>query len=399
MIETLSNLTGEQQAAICTRNVSIALSAGAGCGKTFVLTERVLSHLEPGDPDAPPADLHELVAITFTDRAAREMRDRIRDKCYERLAQATPEHSDYWLRLLRSLETARISTIHSFCGALLRAHAVEAGLDPRFTIIEQAQADTLAAELIDDVLRERLAAQDKILINLIVEFGIDRLREMIGAILSHGRLIDFENWLDRKPANLVNVWRRFHSEVAVPAALEQFVSETSTQKLLTLISRLTEAEGELRNRSDAISELIGGLRTSKSAANDLHSIFENARVEGVHNKDLWPSDVVYEEFRDAATQVRKHVTKTQQLLEFNATAAEASAQLGLDLLSVVQAVFDRYEQRKAELSWLDFNDLLTRTRELLTSSAHAEDCRANCHRKSVCCWSTSVRTPTQCRSS
>ena len=74
-------LTDEQRAAIATRDVSVALSAGAGCGKTFVLTERFLSHLQPGEG----TQLAELVAITFSDRAAREMRDRIRGRCYERL--------------------------------------------------------------------------------------------------------------------------------------------------------------------------------------------------------------------------------------------------------------------------------------------------------------------------
>src|SRR4051812_16676811 len=75
-----SRLTEHQSAAIFTRDVSIALSAGAGCGKTFVLTRRFLSQLEPG-PNA--ARLSTLVAITFTDRAAREMRDRIQTACRE----------------------------------------------------------------------------------------------------------------------------------------------------------------------------------------------------------------------------------------------------------------------------------------------------------------------------
>src|SRR5436853_1020634 len=104
MIQTATRFTEQQKRAIEMRDVSVALSAGAGCGKTFVLTERFLSHLEPGDDNAPPADrLHQLIAITFTDRAAREMRDRIRSKCYERLQAAPPSQADYWLRLLRSL--------------------------------------------------------------------------------------------------------------------------------------------------------------------------------------------------------------------------------------------------------------------------------------------------------
>src|SRR5262249_12323716 len=151
---------------------------------TFVLSERFLAQLEPGDNDAPPADrLHQLIAITFTDRAAREMRDRIRKKCYERLETAPPAQVDYCLQLLRSLDSARVSTIHSFCGSLLRAHAVEAGVDPHFTVIEQTQSDTLLAELAEDVLREKLSKPEDALheaaVDLATQFGLDRLREML----------------------------------------------------------------------------------------------------------------------------------------------------------------------------------------------------------------------------
>src|SRR5689334_8091940 len=197
MAAVKTKYTPEQQKAIETRKVSVALSAGAGCGKTFVLTERFLSHLQPGNANAPdePAQLHELIAITFTDRAAREMRDRIRSKCFDRLQSAPPAQVDYWLRLLRSLDTARISTIHAFCGALLRSHAVEARLNPRFTVVEQSQADTLLAELIDDVLREKLAARDSSAMDLTVRFSLDRLREMISSLVSYGRTIPFDDWL------------------------------------------------------------------------------------------------------------------------------------------------------------------------------------------------------------
>src|SRR4051794_6378719 len=132
MVRRKDTFTGQQRAAINTRNVSIALSAGAGCGKTFVLTERFLSHLNTSEDDLPlfkdsqetdtaPARLHEIVAITFTDRAAREMRDRIRAKCYERLRSAPADEVSHWLKLLRSLDAARISTIHAFCANLLRS--------------------------------------------------------------------------------------------------------------------------------------------------------------------------------------------------------------------------------------------------------------------------------------
>ena len=114
-----STWTDEQQQAITARGASVALSAGAGCGKTFVLTERFLAELEPGGKMAPP-HLSQLVAITFTERAAREMRDRIRKACRECLRGCPVEQAGYWLALLRELDSARISTIHAFCGGLLR---------------------------------------------------------------------------------------------------------------------------------------------------------------------------------------------------------------------------------------------------------------------------------------
>src|SRR3972149_8920471 len=97
--------TDEQRRAIIARDVSVALSAGAGCGKTYVLTERFLSHLEPGDKDRRElARLGQLVAITFTERAAREMRDRIRAACHQRLIECPEEQADHWLQLLRELD-------------------------------------------------------------------------------------------------------------------------------------------------------------------------------------------------------------------------------------------------------------------------------------------------------
>src|SRR5262249_14397386 len=99
-------LTAQQEAAVTRRESSVVLSSGAGCGKTTVLTQRYLSHLIANE-----AAVGEIVAITFTDRAAREMRGRIRRAVVERLdAAATDEETARWERHLRDLETAQICT-------------------------------------------------------------------------------------------------------------------------------------------------------------------------------------------------------------------------------------------------------------------------------------------------
>src|SRR5438270_7539356 len=141
-------LTDQQHRAVFTRGVSVVLSSGAGCGKTHVLTQRYLAHLRDDG-----AAVGQLVAITFTDKAAREMRQRIRGELRNRLAAAAPgSDADRWARHARDLEAAAVTTIHAFCGALLREHALAAGLDPHFEVLE----DVLSANVRGDALRDGL---------------------------------------------------------------------------------------------------------------------------------------------------------------------------------------------------------------------------------------------------
>src|SRR5262245_57484816 len=109
-----TELTLQQRTAVERRGASVVLASGAGCGKTHVLTARYLSHLE-----ADAASVPQVVAITFTERAVREMRGRIRLKLEERAAS-----DPVWQQHLRDLETAPITTIHGFCASLLKQFAV-----------------------------------------------------------------------------------------------------------------------------------------------------------------------------------------------------------------------------------------------------------------------------------
>jgi ATP-dependent helicase/nuclease subunit A len=377
MPSSKTEFTAEQARAIQTRDVSIALSAGAGCGKTFVLTERFLSHLAPAGNGALPDDqLHQLIAITFTDRAAREMRDRIRDKCYQRLETSPLEEVDRWLTLLRNLDSARISTIHAFCGALLRSHAVEAQLDPRFTVIEQSQADTLLAEIIEDTVREILsdaaAPLHKPLVNLIVQFGLERLPSQVVGLLSSGRSIDFDAWLSRSPSDLARAWAEHCREVVLPQVLRRLSDSSAGRELLGVVRELSTATGELRNRCDVLSTLLPNLSSSRNPAHDLDAILQNARVQGAGAKKNWPDDSLYERFKDAAEVVRAEVKSAQRFLEFDTSTAQIDAEAGLHLLALANEVSGLYEHRKQEFAWLDFSDLLIRAQKLLTDPTHAD---------------------------
>lgn len=136
-------LTGLQATAARERRRDVAVTAGAGSGKTRTLVARYLPLL--AECRAP----RRIVAITFTEKAAREMRNRIRGEVRRLIIEAVDEQQRrLWLELEGRLDSARISTIHSLCQEVLRAHPVEAGLDPQFAVLDENQSALLRAEAV-----------------------------------------------------------------------------------------------------------------------------------------------------------------------------------------------------------------------------------------------------------
>ncbi|MBI4482913.1 MAG: UvrD-helicase domain-containing protein [Acidobacteria bacterium] len=128
-------------------NRNLAVTAGAGSGKTSVLVERFVQILRR----YPGLEVSRILALTFTKKAAGEMRDRIRTRLLE-LVNDPGAETGRWQRALEELDQAHISTLHSFCASLLRAHPVEAGVDPSFETVEGMDERLLQEESLEDAL-------------------------------------------------------------------------------------------------------------------------------------------------------------------------------------------------------------------------------------------------------
>lgn len=167
------NYTEAQRKAIYdTLDKSAIVTAGAGAGKTRVLVDRYVHILEEN-----LAGVDGIVAITFTERAAAEMLERIRKAVDERIRAGGSER---WLEIKERLTEAYISTIHSFCGRLIREHPVEAGVDPYFEVISPAQAEVWLDECARKAIIEALDRADEVDVRpLIMRFGFDKLIEYI----------------------------------------------------------------------------------------------------------------------------------------------------------------------------------------------------------------------------
>jgi ATP-dependent helicase/nuclease subunit A len=153
----------EQRAAIEARG-NVFLSAGAGTGKTSVLVERFAGAVcDEG------IDIDSSLVITYTKRAAGELRARIREALRER-----GRHD-----LARALDSAWISTIHGFCNRLLKTYPFEAGLDPRFRELDEAQAAVVRGEAFDEALERFCAGDDPERLRLLATYRADGLRRML----------------------------------------------------------------------------------------------------------------------------------------------------------------------------------------------------------------------------
>ncbi len=289
----------EQRAAV-ERRGHVFVAAGAGTGKTAVLVERMLAQVLGGTP------IDRLLAITFTDRAASELRRRVR----EGLELAGE------MERARAIDSAWISTIHRFCLRILRANAFDAGLDPRFSVADEIGARLLRSDAFDLALERFLAEAPPDdggrRLDLLAAYGRRRLRETISEV--HEQLRSAGRPLELRPHRLPD---------------------------------LDAAAGEARR-------LAGGMPDEAAArlAALLAGPLEPAVLADLSGYKL-PGTAANRDYNDARKAVET---------EARDTAAVADLGLLQELLRLLDAA---YAERKDGRSLVDFTDLELRTRALL----------------------------------
>jgi ATP-dependent exoDNAse (exonuclease V) beta subunit len=157
-------LSAEQEPAVARRSESLLLSAAAGSGKTSVLVERFVRAVCE-DGIAPSR----ILAITFTERAAGELRARIRARLLELGERQAAQDA----------ESAFLGTFHGFCARLLRAHPLAGELDVGFAVLDEGLAGQLREQAFGEAVAELLAGERPQAVDLAAAFGIDGLRAMV----------------------------------------------------------------------------------------------------------------------------------------------------------------------------------------------------------------------------
>ncbi|HEY7421656.1 MAG TPA: UvrD-helicase domain-containing protein [Gaiellaceae bacterium] len=297
----------EQQLTAVEAAGEVFVSAGAGTGKTAVLVERVVRAVcDRG------RDVDSILVITYTRRAAGELRTRIRAALAER-----GRHD-----LARELDGAWISTIHGFCARLLRAYPLAAGLDPRFRELDEAQAAVLRSEAFGEALADFCAGDDPQRLELLATYGSDRLRRMLTSVYETLRAAGRE--LDLAVAARPELGERIEELRAAARSLLSDPEATDAQRR-TAAELLELLERDLR--PDRLMSL-GGFKARGDRA----------------------------------------VAYCESLAGVEQAALDEAAARDRALLQELLTLFaERYAQAKARESALDFEDLQLEARDLLRS--------------------------------
>ena len=367
--KSLSGPTPQQKLAIDASGVSVVLSSGAGCGKTAVLTDRYLEYLRRGK-----TKVSEIVAITFTDRAAREMRRRIREKL-ERVAKDQP-NDPRWTDHLNSLESASIQTIHSFCSDLLRRFAVQAGLDPQFDVLEEILADNLRVESLRDTLQTLLTAETPVgedLCELIVLYGWS---SVLGAVRGLMKERDVAAWtmaLQKTPAEITKEWAGKNRDELRRVWIDYLLSASPKITHLVNLFETVECLGPImRGNVQTVLDGLDKLATTSDLPGLVEQITEAAKV-GKERATAWPEDE-YDTIREAMTGFRSSLKEKLALFLEEPEDLSDAALVGQRFLRVTLAVVEAYQKRKSNEGVVDFQDLLVLARDLVRDS---EEVRAN----------------------
>ena len=171
--------TPQQRAAI-EKQGRVIVSASAGSGKTFVMIRRLADYVEGG------GDLDEVLAVTFTKKAAAQMKEKLRAELIKRADDGDADVRAHIKKQLSKIASANISTIHSFCGYLLRVYFYLLDIDGSFEIVSEdagAQA-TLRSRAMDGLFEELYESGDEGFLYLLERYTKKRSDENLKKLVA-----------------------------------------------------------------------------------------------------------------------------------------------------------------------------------------------------------------------
>lgn len=318
----------DEQRAVVEGPRGVFVSAAAGSGKTRVLTARFLAAVL-GERAQAPAAMDEVLTVTFTEKAAGEIAERIRGAL---LAEGEPA-------LARQADDAWISTIHGLCSRILRRHAFDAQLDPRFAVCTEVEAAVLFEQALEQVARELMEA-DPALERLVVDLGASAVSAMVRGAYDHVRSLGHHTWALVLPEPV--------GATAFADIVRRFENIATQLRLLPPTATIEANIESLGRAADALRPL---------AVDPTATLAELALKELGATKLPRRGSIEAKELAEVGLAV---AAAARELVAGVAVTPSAQA-----LRSLLVALECKFDELKAARGMLDFEDLQIRTAELL----------------------------------
>jgi len=268
------------------------VSAGAGSGKTFLLVKKMADLFCGPDRIAHQAGIEDLLALTFTRKAAGEMRKRVYGELLDRIEQSAEGPArDHVVRVKERFHAARISTIHGFAASLIRSRPVASGTDPDFEILDQTDEVSAIREAVRSTLRNRWNRKDPEIGELLQLWDLFRLRTTLEGLLrrpiefreveeSHGK----EDIIALLRTIQADKFAWFRARLSDPGGHSDRIGVVADH-CLTVLDRDGKSRADQKNKEKAqrlLSEFVDPLREFLSG--DLPGIVDRAFFDELRKK-------------------------------------------------------------------------------------------------------------------
>lgn len=375
--------TDEQQSVLDAKGQNLIVSAQAGAGKTRVLVEKIIQYI-----DEEHISLENMLIVTFTKKAANEMKNRIREELSRRIEvdrekdrsgniETDRDKRAWFLYQLNNVATANIQTMHAFCLEVLQEHYDEIKKDPGFHILNDRQILLMKENALNDVIDTAYASDDEGLHSFIERYGFNNrrddtpLKELILSINREAeKMPDSIQWLDDVLINIsspdyddetIDLW----TENVLNPKIDELVNAMNImRKVIDDNETLPKLRIFINDELDYINKtLIDG----ESIPEKLH--FE--RLPSISKKnsseeELAQKDVIKNR-RSGIKEIAESVLECRKALDGN-EISEDNRLMYEDLshlINLTKAFYERFTELKEKENGMDFSDVEHKMIEIL----------------------------------
>ena len=363
------SVTPQQRRAIDADHGNVLVSASAGSGKTFVMISRIIRLITEGK-----ASVGDILAVTFVKLAAQEMKEKLVKALSDEIAKGG-EHAGLLKKQLAEVPTADFCTLHSFCANFLRKYFSEAGLDPRFQVMDEGEALVMKRESLDQSFEQAFEEGDAHALHLATVFSRRRkLDEVKEIVLKTYHFL----WSEENPQKTAQNALEYYTEDAYDHMMEEMLREEkqgATELSETVrVFALDCAAAGLNKYAVSASECAEAL--AKIAASATAEAYGKAladwsfRMPSVRFKeDQAELGKEYQgRFKEITAQIPKLRKSAEPLLiarETGLAALKESRRTCEALIAVTLRFQSVYAENKKEAGKVDFSDLEHETLRLL----------------------------------